>query len=775
MQFIFFNAAGQPLFVREDAEQATWTVETLSMMAAFPYDADKVITRAMRIAFEDELGVLQPFEIRKVETMEPDHYQRLTCEHIAISELTDRHMDARELTNVTAQAALTGILTGTGWAVGNVTATGTSSADLALGSVWQNVRTIEANWNVYITPRVTFNTSGITGRYLDIAPAQGTWRGIRLSLDKNADEMGVVIDDTEVKTALFGYGASTDGVPLTFATAVWQHTAEHPAKPAGQTYLEDPDATAAYGRNGAARFGFYQNADITDAQTLLEKTWEALKATNAPRVTINCMVRDLYRMGYADQPIRLHDTAMVQIRQTNTNLQLEIIQLTVDLLDPTATRPTIGAYIPNIVYIQRDTGREARGGASNTLSGRRGGGGKSARENQLSEFETEIRQNQYQISLRAYQRDVTNMENILKEAGVAIDASGVIIYAGNNLTQMKSAIQVNDDRISLVVTDGANPQIKPAAIVAAINSQTGQSTVKLSANIIDLSSDVTFGSNIRADGYITCSALYVDDADIASYTVAGGRAVPDSSGKITIYYTDLNGVERELANFNIADTATYKAAAVDTIGVSITGDAVKDDQGVYRALAEALVTYKNGNTSTINVSAANVSKPYANGLSAAGLKIDAAKHTVTVDATDLKSATVSVSSGGWHQASGSTSTGENKISALIDSTEIASLMLSGTPGVGYSPVASSQVTPSILSSGTIYQITAYAYGVSASRYVKTPSYTTVSYARGGLNSYSGGSVVSLYYKERETYYPAGTHRWYWSSSSESLRDLYEQS
>lgn len=459
MQFIFFNAAGRPLFVRSDAEQATWTVETLSMVAAFPYDADKVITRAMRIAFEDELGVLHPFEIRKVETMEPDHYQRLTCEHIAISELTDRHMDAQELTNVTAQAALTGILTGTGWVVGNVTATGTSSADLALGSVWQNVRTIEASWNVYITPRVTFNTSGITGRYLDIAPAQGTWRGIRLSLDKNADEMGVVIDDTEVKTALFGYGASTDGVPLTFAAAVWQQTAEHPAKPAGQTYIEDPAATAAYGRNGEARFGFYQNADITDAQTLLEKTWEALKSTNAPRVTINCMVRDLYRLGYADQPIRLHDIAMVQIRQTNTNLQLEITQLTVDLLDPTATRPTIGAYIPNIVYIQRDTGREASGGASNTLSGRRGGGGsggKSAKENQLSEFETEIKQNQYQISLRAYQRDVNNMENILKEAGVAIDAGGVIIYAGNNLTQMKSAIQVNADGITAEVTNRQN-------------------------------------------------------------------------------------------------------------------------------------------------------------------------------------------------------------------------------------------------------------------------------------------------------------------------------
>jgi phage minor structural protein len=209
--------------------------------------------------------------------MEPDHYQRITAEHIAISELTDEHYAGAELTDATAQAALAGLLTGTLWQVGNVTASGTQTADLSLGSVWQNVRTIEQNWNVYITPRVTFNTSGITGRYLDIAPAQGTWRGVRLSLDKNADDVGVVIDDTNVITAIYGYGAMTDGKPLDFSSVTWAQTADHPAKPAGQKYLEDPAATAAYGRNGRPRYGYYQNSDIDNAETLLQKAWESLK------------------------------------------------------------------------------------------------------------------------------------------------------------------------------------------------------------------------------------------------------------------------------------------------------------------------------------------------------------------------------------------------------------------------------------------------------------------------------------------------------------------
>ena len=461
MQFVFFNAADAPLFVRSDAEQATWTVEEMNLVAVFPYRPDMVLQRGQRVGFTDETGVFQPFEIRKVETMLPDHYQRITAEHIVISELTDEHYAGAELTNVTAQAALTGMLTGTLWQVGTVTASGTQTADLSMGSVWQNIRTIESNWNVYITPRVTFNTSGITGRYLDIAPAHGTWRGVRLSLDKNADEVGVVIDDTNVITAIYGYGAMTgegeQRAPLTFANVVWQQTGDHPAKPAGQTYLEDPAATAAYGRNGRPRYGYYQNTDINDANVLIEKAWESLRVNSVPMVSVNCMVRDLYRLGYKDQPIRLHDTAMVELRQTGTNLQLEIIKLTVDLLDPTATRPTIGSYIPNIVYMMRQTAQEATGNVASTASGsrgtKRGGGGKSANDNKRSEFATEIKQNQYQISLRAYQTDMTDVQKILHAAGISIDAQGVLVYATDNVNMIGSRINVNANNISLEVTN----------------------------------------------------------------------------------------------------------------------------------------------------------------------------------------------------------------------------------------------------------------------------------------------------------------------------------
>lgn len=501
-QFIFFDVADKILFTRTDAESATWEVSELSLSCLFPYVPDKLIRSGMRIAFEDDDGVLQPFEIRKVRNYPQDEYQEITCEHIVISELTDVHTGEQELTGVTASSALSGILakqpsgiTGAKrWTVGNVTASGTSSGDIGMGSAWQNVRTIETNWNVYILPRVTWNASGITGRYLDIVPAEGVWHGLRLSIDKNADEAGVTVDDTEVKTALFGYGGNSftyktsnldkDKEKVTLVGYTW------PGKPSGASinstlgYIEDTAATAMYGRNGIPRFGFYQNGDIDDQGVLANKTWEALQTTNKPTVTVDCMVKDLYRLGYHDEKIRLHDKVLIDLLPMNDVLQLDIIQLSVDLLDPTATRPTIGAYIPNIIYIQRRTDERASGGAGGGISGRRGGETES--EAEWSEFQAEFVVNNAIMSYHAVQVDHDN--KVLKAAGLDIDAKGVIIYATDNVNMIGSKFHVQADQISMVVTSTVNPEtgvrsnsVNTASITAAINND-NTSSVNINAN-----------------------------------------------------------------------------------------------------------------------------------------------------------------------------------------------------------------------------------------------------------------------------------------------------
>ena len=391
MEFIFIDATGHTLFTRTDIESGHWVQQEMNVTADFPYVPGKIIQRGQRIAFRDPAtDDLQVFEIRNVVTSEPDHYQQLTAEHIAVSELQDEHINKTEIDNKTAAEALATALTGTLWSVGNNTASGAQTADFSRGSVWNAVSTIEQNWNVYITPRVTISSAGaITGRYLDIAPAGGTFRGLRLSVRKNLLDPSVTYDDENLLTALYGYGGNVDKAQqtgddkreeLTFKDVVWTATAGHPAKPANQTFLEWPEKTALYGRNGRPRYGYYQNGNIKNAEVLLQKTWETLQKTSSPQISISGTVVDLYRLGYKDQPLRLHDTAIVEIEETGELFYKEITMLDVDLVDPSADRVDIGDYIPNIVYISRDTKKKASGGG--------GGGGRGMTELEDSTVKT---------------------------------------------------------------------------------------------------------------------------------------------------------------------------------------------------------------------------------------------------------------------------------------------------------------------------------------------------------------------------------------------------
>lgn len=455
MNFIFLNAAGQTLFTRNDIESGHWVQEQFNVTADFPFDSAKKIERGMRIAFRDPVtDNIEVFEIRVVVNQEPDHYQQITAEHIALAELSDEHINTTEITDKTAAQALTTALTGTLWSVGNNTASGTQSADLSRGSVWDAVNTIQNNWNVYITPRVVISSAGvITGRYLDIAPAQGVWRGLRLSVRKNMTDPAVTINDEEVLTALYGYGGNVD-VPqasgddqteeLTFKDVVWTATSDHPAKPANQTYLEWPEKTALYGRNGRPRFGYYQNGNIKDANILLQKTWEALKKTADPKISISGTVTDLYRLGYKDEPIRLHDLAIVDIEETGESFQKEIICNDVDLVDPTGTRPEIGDYIPNIVYINRETNDKASGGGG----GGGGGRGLTELEDQMAETITEFIKNNEQIGMVVKRRN-----------GNDYVVAGNIILAINQSGEpgsYESAAYINANHVNISATDTAH-------------------------------------------------------------------------------------------------------------------------------------------------------------------------------------------------------------------------------------------------------------------------------------------------------------------------------
>lgn len=409
-----------------------------------------------------------------------------------------------------------------------------SSAKISRGSVWQAVNTVSQNWNVYIMPRITFSSAGaITGRYLDITHHAGTWRGLRLSVDSNVSDSCIEIDDSELYTAMYGYGGNVDVVDsgkedkteeLTFAGIVWTATADHPAKPSGQTYIEDTAATALYGRNGRPRFGFYQNGDITDGEILLQKTWEALKECNKPRVNFSGTVTDMYRFGYSGVPVRLHDMAIIEIRPTGTDIYEQVIRNTVNLIDPTQTRPEIGAYIPNIIYISNETNEQATGG---------GGGGRS-KDSQTNQYKT---------------------------------------YSG-----FESNTDKYGSMIGMVVGKRNGEQyIKAGEIALAINAQDGSTKILLDADVIDIGGVAT----AMRDYGLECTTLYCVDSINAEMNItaggtvtglygsfSGGLSVGSLDGGLLDCY-DIDAADVDCSSLHVLDGGTSKQATWQSKEISI--------------------------------------------------------------------------------------------------------------------------------------------------------------------------------------------------------------
>ena len=534
MEYVFLNPAGTTLFVRSDLESGHWVEEQMNVTATFPFVADKLIQIGQRIAFRDPVtNILQVFEIVNVTNQEPEHFQQITAEHVVIAELSDEHINSQEITNKTASEALSTALTGTLWAVGTNTATGAQNGDFSRGSVWDAVNYIQQNWNVYITPRIVISSAGvITGRYLDIAPAEGTWRGLRLSVRKNMIDPSVTYDESEVYTALYGYGGNVE-VPqqqgddeteeLTFADVVWTATMEHPAKPSGQTYLEWPEKTALYGRNGRPRFGYYQNSNITDAETLLEKTWESLIQSSNPKVSISGTVVDLYRLGYKDQPIRLHDTAVIEIEETGELLEKQIICNDVDLLDPTGTRIEAGDYIPNIVYINRDTDQKASGGGG-------GGGGRSKGsmteyQGQAAYYKSEFVKDDQLIGM------IVGIHN-----GVKYIKSGEITVAINNTTGETMA-KIKADHVWM----GTGEDSRPIDVVINGKLNVDELAAKIAAiatlNTLSIHAD----GSVIVDGLVSAASLAVNQSYGITNSGSGVfSGVTVGSGGVTVGGTALS-------------------------------------------------------------------------------------------------------------------------------------------------------------------------------------------------------------------------------------------
>lgn len=180
---------------------------------------------------------------------------------------------------------------------------------------------------------------------------------------------------------------------------------------------------------------------------------------------------------------------------------------------------------------------DAKGG-----SGGGGGGGKK-QDDVWKEFQTHFDMDDKHIAL--YAQQWKNAEEILRDAGLYIDANGVLIYAQDNEKNIGSKIQAEADRISLVVEGyGNNATIKRAAIILAITD--GESSVQITADYIDIDGIV---SELQAYD-IQCESIYCTtesnfDGGIYTTDISGAGAYFDTGSFSDLDVTELNGHDVE--------------------------------------------------------------------------------------------------------------------------------------------------------------------------------------------------------------------------------------
>lgn len=310
------------------------------------------------VGFYDADGLYQMFEIKEANvTASNGSTLEVYAEHVMYELAGEPVYDIRP-TNTTVGAALTQALSGTRWSLGRTVDAGTNSARGYYTDALSVVKTIAEKWGVELSCSVEIVRNKVTARKVNAVARLGTDRGRRFEYTKDTQTIQGYLSMSEVKTALVGRGKgvetgttddgdATYGRRLKFDDVVWSKAAGDPAdKPLGAEYVEDTEARRLYGLASGTRnrVGFVVFDQITDAQELLQATWDKLQELNKPIASYKLSVTDLEVTEGEHEAVRMGDVVRVLHRAVNPPIAVSarVTGIQRDLLNPEATKIELG-------------------------------------------------------------------------------------------------------------------------------------------------------------------------------------------------------------------------------------------------------------------------------------------------------------------------------------------------------------------------------------------------------------------------------------------------
>lgn len=228
----------------------------------------------------------------------------------------------------TASNMLEIALQGTRWQVGQVSDGGTASTNFYYINTLEAIQKIVNLFNLEAVFSVSLDkhNARVVRRQVNLYSQQGERTGKRFEYGSNLLTVEREESSENLVTALIGRGKGEEiyhdadgnkttvpasnandapdgyGRRINFADVVWSKSAGNPVdKPAGQEYVEDPNATAVYGfDDGKPRIGLEIFEDITDPNELLQATWKSLQVLKRPKVSFKASVMDVGNLGLGD-------------------------------------------------------------------------------------------------------------------------------------------------------------------------------------------------------------------------------------------------------------------------------------------------------------------------------------------------------------------------------------------------------------------------------------------------------------------------------------------
>ena len=222
-----------------------------------------------------------------------------------------------------ARYAIDHVLDGTNWRAGYVADTGRRSTTVYFVSVFDALKKFCSVWQLEMQFFVEVTNGRIGARYIDFKHRLGKRRGARVVYGHNALEIVKEEERTELYTALIGRGKGEEvsseeenesgqagyGRKINFEEVEWSVSNGDPVdKPAGQLYVEIPQATERYGVRGTdgqmkPKIGFVDFQDEEDKHELIKLTYAELERLSRPQVLFK--TSSVYLEGQIGDVIRV--------------------------------------------------------------------------------------------------------------------------------------------------------------------------------------------------------------------------------------------------------------------------------------------------------------------------------------------------------------------------------------------------------------------------------------------------------------------------------------